>query len=626
MRFGFLLPLLLAGAFGFLGCVSEPDTTTQSEVKATVDPTVSATIPAITEKAVGGTPARPEPTRLRPTVTNAPTVTPFPTRRPESIPRPTLLPVNTPAKRAQTITSSLGQQVDATVTGFDDSPLRFEQLVTAINEGERLLGVPYPSPIVNMTRVDEISGGFCGHNQMSYAPRYSGDPYVVDGSFIKVRVNEDCFKTFDTIVHEVAHTWFHGSDSANWIDEGLANAIENQVVEANQTDDIIYLPVTYCETYSNIKELERGNPVRIANDPYTGFNCNYSLGDGIFGALLEHFGEMEFNSRIATLARRPINQSDREHKIADVRNALGRDSAALAIISTWYEGYPQMRKYRHLAAVEWTFPPTIDGDYMHFAGRTREPGLVHDFILGDDPYCSQFTLYRNVINQEWVASVSDPLLVGWTHGEIPKAVAVNDRINPETGEFSITTRINDQTLYQIPELSLLVRSRELVGSNNLCGEGDSYSQIAVSTGQIPPELKVSKHYHLDAIEWIAPPTISGTTLTFRGRAQPGTIALEWRDGYCGQFSFYDRDEIGYHYIDSLNPFLPGGRSWTGTITGEVTRYNVAEDGTFEANASLIGNALSGYDNVVLVVRTLAAVDPGSRKCGASDVMSAIDIH
>ena len=51
-------------------------------------------------------------------------------------------------------------------------------------------------------------------------------------------------------------------------------------------------------------------------------------------------------------------------------------------------------------------------------------------------------------------------LVG-PHGEIPKAVAVNDRINPETGEFSITTRINDQTLYQIPELSLLVRSREI---------------------------------------------------------------------------------------------------------------------------------------------------------------------
>ena len=54
-------------------------------------------------------------------------------------------------------------------------------------------------------------------------------------------------------------------------------------------------------------------------------------------------------------------------------------------------------RYFHLDAVEWTFPPTIDGDYMHFAGRTREPGLVHDFILGDDPYCSQFTLYRNVI-------------------------------------------------------------------------------------------------------------------------------------------------------------------------------------------------------------------------------------
>ena len=856
------------------------------------------------------------------TVTKVPTSTPLPTRHPERIPRPTLLPVNTHAKRAQTITSSLGQQVDVIVTGFDDSPLRFEHLVTAINEGERLLGVPYPSPVVSMTRVDELTGGFCGHNQMSYAPRYSGEPYVVDGSFIELRVDEDCFKPFDVIVHEVAHTWFHGSDYANWIDEGLANSIENQVVETHHTGDTIYPPVTYCETYSNIKELERSNPVKINEDPYTGFSCNYSLGDGVFGALLEHFGEMEFNSRIGKLARRLINQSDRGHSIADVRNALGTDSRVLAIISTWYEGYPQMRKYRHLDevewnfpptidgeylhfagttkqsglvhdfvlgndsycsqfvlregigdqewvqnvsrplpagrthhvnskvitinheinpstgrfevtakildnsladigdlslsvkervttgegdfcdesitfaqipvvkgnipvelkqaryfhldAVEWTFPPTIDGDYLHFAGkasdphlvydfvpsdknncsqfrlyrnyvnqefvasvaspllagtthssvpsvavinfdispgtgdfsvtakltdrnlagirdlslaissleststdglcdlrdsysqapvvagsipaelktaqylhldavewtflptidgeylhfagRTREPGLVHDFVLEGDPYCSQFVLYRNVVNQEWVASVSAPLLVGWTHREIPKVVVVDDKINPDTGEFSITARVNDRMLYQTPELSLLVRGRELVGSNNLCGRGDSYSQIAVSIGQIPAEMKMSKHYHLDGVEWIVPPTISGNTLSFRGRAHPGTIALEWRDGYCGQFSLYERDESGYHFIDSLNSFLPSGRRWAGTITGEITRYNIAQDGTFEATASLMSNALSGYDTVILVVRTLASVDPGSRKCGSSDVISAIDIH
>ena len=66
--------------------------------------------------------------------------------------------------------------MDATVVGFDDSPLRFEQLVITINEGERLLGIPYPAPKVTMKRVQNVSSGFCGHNQMTYALRYSGRP------------------------------------------------------------------------------------------------------------------------------------------------------------------------------------------------------------------------------------------------------------------------------------------------------------------------------------------------------------------------------------------------------------------------------------------------------------------
>ena len=703
-----------------------------------------------------------------------PTATPPPTRPPEPTTRPTLAPVNTSAKSAETITTALGQSVNATVLGFGDSPLRFDQLVIAINEGERLLGVPYPSPSVTMRRVAEVSGGFCGINQMSYAPRYAGDAYVVDGSLISIRVDEDCDETFGTIAHEVAHSWFFGNDPAEWIDEGLANAVEIQVVANNREAQPIYPPVTYCGSYPNINELERGNPVRISEDSYTGFGCNYTLGDGIFGALREHYGNKEFNKRIGELARRGANRTNRGQTIADIRRVFGEDGKALDLVNLWYNGNPEMRKYRHmdavdwifrpttdgdylhfhgktdmpeivydfhlgehtycsqfdlnegigdqewvasvsrplpagwkhdedsrvitinhhitpstgefritakilrtalanigdlslsvrervttggdgicdaginyaqvpvvvgripieqkqaryfhLDAVEWTFPPTIDGEYLHFAGRTKEPHLVHNFVLGNHPFCSQFKLYRNFINQERVATVRGPLLAGWQHGEVPKIVVVNDFINPEAGEFSITARINDDALSGTPELSLSVSNRARVGADNVCSGTESYSQIVVSLGKIPSELKVAKHYHTGAIEWIGPPTINGNTLKFSGRADPGTINLEWKDGYCGQFSFYERDRHGYHYIDSLNPLLPGNLHWTGPITGEVTTYDLYGGGTFEATAKLADNALDGYQNPVLVVRTATAVDKATRVCGASDVLSAIDIR
>ena len=516
--------------------------------------------------------------------------------------------------------------MDVTVWGFADSSLGFDQLVQAINEGESILGIPYPSPTVTMVRVSKLSGGFCGHNQMSYASRYLGDPYVVDNSTIEVRVDDDCNKTFASIAHEVAHTWFHVNDYANWIDEGLANAIESQVVEIFQENQEIYPPVTYCESYRNISELERSAPDRVNSDQPTGFRCNYRLGDGIFGALREYYGDDEFNKRIAPLARRQTNDTNREHTIDDIRKALGGNGPALDIINRWHDGQPEMRKYRHLDAVEWTYPPTLDGEYLHFAGRTNQPVLVHDFVLGDDPYCSQFPLYVGIGDIEWVASVADPLLAGWHHNEIPKVVVVNHDINPGTGEFSITAKINNNALNDVSELSLLVRSRVTTGADGLCKESIHYSQVPVVAGKIPSELKATKHYHLDAIEWISPPTISGNTLRFVGKALPGVIRLTWREGYCTQFHFYERNEGGYQYIHYLNLLLPAGRHWTGKIIGEVAAQQVSNDGTFEALVKLNGNALAGYQNPVLLVKTQAELDSKTNECGESDVLSAVDIR
>ena len=513
-----------------------------------------------------------------------------------------------------------------TVTGFVDSRLRFNQLVQAINEGERILGVPYPSPRVTMKRVRTLSGGFCGRNQMSYAARYAGAPYVVDNSTIEIKIDGNCNKTFNLIAHEAAHTWFHGNDYADWINEGLANAIKYQVVASYQEGQETYPPVTYCESYSNISELELGAPSRVFNDHAIGFSCNYRLGDGIFGELRLYYGDGEFNRRIAQLARRENSDTNDEYAIVDIRRVLGGDGPVLDIINRWYDGQPEMRKYRHLDAVTYTHLPTIDGDYLHFAGKTNEPGMVHDFVLGKSRYCSQFDLYEGIDKQHWVASVSGPLPAGWRHNEIPKVVTVNHHISPSTGEFSVTVRINGNALANISGLSLSVRSRVTTGADGLCKESVNYSQVPVIAGRIPGELKAAGHYHLDAIQWISPPTISGSTMRFAGKALPGAIRLTWQEGFCGQFHFYERDEAGYHYIDSLNPLLPDNRHWTGQIIGEVTSQHISADGTFEALVRLSDNALTGYRNPVLVVTTQQALDRATNKCGKSDVLSAVDIR
>ena len=572
---------------------------------------------------------QPQPTSTRavPTPTPPPTPTPLPpTPTPTEDPPPTVAPVTVGEDHNETIVTSLGQQVDVTVTGFHQNHMQSDQLVLAINTAERLLDVPYPSPRVTLQRVGEVHGGFCGNNGMSYAPRLDDDPYVINGSVMSLKVDDECDDAFRTIAHEVAHSWFHHNEPADWIDEGLASAIEQQVVQAIAPGEVVYPPVTWCRNYPNISELVAAGPDRIYEDPYSGYGCHYTLGDGIFGELKNLYGDSAFNARIAYLTRRAEGETKPAHTIDNIRATLGDDPDALEIINRWYGGQPEMRKFLHLDVVQWTFPPTTDGDYLHFAGRTTEPGLVHNFVLGENPFCSQFNLYRNVVGQEWVTSLSDPLPVGWTRSEVSAIVVINDLIDPGTGEFSVTARINDRSISEIPELSLVVRSRVEPDESSTCAGSESYSQVAVSQGEIPAQLKVYKDYHWDTIEWIYPPTITGNTLRFVGKAAPQTISLEDIDGYCSQFSFYERDENGHHFLDYLNLLLPGDRFWSGPLTGEVTSYTMGEDGTFDAIVTLTSNALAGYQNPVLVVTTLAVQDESTNLCENWDVLSAVDIR
>ena len=496
--------------------------------------------------------------------------------------------------------------MDAAVTGFADSPLRFDQLVLAINEGERLLGVPYPSPSVTMRQVSQLSGGFCGQNQPSYAARYTEDPYVVDNSVIEVRVDEDCHKTFATIAHEVAHTWFHGNDPADWIDEGLADAIELQIVAAYQEGQEIYPPITYCENYRNINELERGEPDRVSSDQPTGFRSNYRLGNGIFGTLREYYGDDEFNKRIAQLARRETNDKRRENTISDIRKVFGGEGPALEIINRWYDGQPEMRKYRHLDAVRWTYPPTIDGDYLHFAGKTDQPELVQDFVLGKDPYCSQFALYDDTSGQEWVASIADPLPAGGSHAESSKVVTINHYISPDTGEFSVTAKIMDNALAGYRDLSLLVGSRVTTGEAGTCNESINYSQVPVVLGEIPTERKVAKYYHMDAVEWTFPPTIDGDYLHFAGQTDQPEMIQDFvlgKDPYCSQFDLYQY-VINQERVATIRDPLPAGRRYSESSKVVTINHHISPDtGEFSVTAKIMDNALAGYRDLSLLVRS-----------------------
>ena len=540
-------------------------------------------------------------------------------------PTPPTTAVNAQKQRTGEITTSLGQRVRVNVSGFNDSPMRFDQLVRIINETERLLGIPYPAPAVTMLRVSNPNTGFCGNNQMSYATRYVDDPYVVENSAIKMRVDAKCNKIFATIAHEVAHTWFYGNDPNDWIDEGLANAIEYQLLATHRPVQAIYPPVTYCQSYRNISELESATPERENKDEHAGFSCNYRLGDGIMGALRQHHGDRGFNSRIAQLARRSEASSKRAYDITDIRKTLGDTSPALTIINRWYQGQPQMRRYRHLDAIEWISPPIIDGQYLHFAGRIGPEGTVFEPIPGNHPYCSQFVLREGVNETDYVASLADPLAVGWTYDETPEATIINESIDSATGYFEATAKLNDHSIAGRNNLTLLVKSRVTTGKDGYCKTATNYAQIEVEQGSIPEQLKLVKHYHQDEIDWLTEPRLEGNNIVLSGAANPGTLTLHHRKGYCGQLHVYHLTDHGYIYVDNVATILPDDQHWTETPEFEATGWHENSNGTFNAVVKVRNNALDWLSQPILVVQTPARSDQATNQCGESENIAVVDI-
>ncbi len=542
----------------------------------------------------------------------------------EPPPTPNIEPVTTASRVVRTIETGMGKRVDVTVEGFADSPAIFNTLVQTINEEEQMLGVSYPAPKLQMTKADQLQGGRCGYNQMSANSRYQGEPHSIANSAISIRVDSECDDTFGTIAHEVAHTWFSGNDPQNWIDEGLANSIEIQMQEANPGEGDNYPPLTYCATHRNIAELEAAKPIRDVSTQASGFTCNYTLGDGIFSALREHLGTETFNQAIAELGLKAVSPNYRANNVEDVKRVLGLDAWALEIIDTWYSGQPEMRIFRHLDLVDYTYPPTLDGQYLHFAGRIREPGLIHDFIIGKDNYCSQFYVDEGLAEPKSLAG-ANPLTVGWKYNEVPELSVINSDISPDAREFSITARVNDHQLLQAKNPSLQVASRANVGRDGECEQSTTFSQVMIEKGAIPADMKTVKHYHADQIAWDWPPQVSSYQIHLSGKAPPGSMSFHDRDNYCGQIDLYRMDESGYHRISGVNPMLPAGIQWDSTPGAEIVSGSVDSDGRFEAVIQVWDANLLNHSHVVLRIGAESLLDRSTNQCTSSEAMGAVSL-
>ena len=561
--------------------------------------------------------------------TEASLPTPMPTPMPT--PPPTVLP--TPMqehcllREGCWIETGLGSRAEVTVQGFADNPSIFNMVFQIIDEEERLLGVAFPAPKVQVTRVNSIPGGFCGQNEYSQQYAYSGNEATVESSNITIRVDGECNDTFGMIAHEVAHTWFWGEHP--WLDEGLANSLEYQIREDHPEEGPIHLPVTYCATYRNIAELERANPGVMATNSASDFTCNYTLGDGIFDSLRKHLGTEAFNQGIAQLSAGNItggllSRSMTGSTMEDVRRAMGNDDKAMEIIDTWYSGQPEMRIFQHLDLADYTYPPTIDGPYLHFAGRIRGPGLVHEPELEHNNYCSQFHLHQGLADPLPQEGPTDSLPVGWTHESIPDAAVINSEINPETGEFSVTARLNNAQLLGRKDLSLQVISRVTAGQDGNCEESTIYSHILIESGRIPDQLKKVRHYHNDQIAWDRLPEVNNFQIYLSGKALPRSLSFQDRDNYCNQIDLYRMDESGYHWISHVDPLLTGGQQWDNS-RAEIISGSVKSDGRFEATIQIWDANVLNHRHVVLVIDRETPLNTATNQCAPSETMSAVSL-
>ncbi len=208
---------------------------------------------------------------------------------------------------------------------------------------------------------------------------------------------------------------------------------------------------------------------------------------------------------------------------------------------------------------------------------------------------------------------------------MPDAAVINSEINPASGEFSITARVNNAQLLGRKDLSLQVVSRVTAGQDGNCEESTIYSHILIESGRIPDQLKKVRHYHNDQIAWDWPPQVSNHQIHLSGKAPPRSLSFQDRDNYCNQIDLYRMDESGYHWISSVEPLLTAGQQWADNPRAEIISGSTEPNGRFEAIIQIWDANVLNHQHVVLVIDRETPLNTVTNQCTPSDTMSAVSL-
>lgn len=179
-------------------------------------------------------------------------------------------------------------------------------LENSVREAERFMQEPFPASMVAVLFAKTTSPGSAGTNYRSHIvllPKY--EDYDTDTPESRTAM---------LLAHEVAHYYWAGDN--NWIDEGMATAIE-AIVE-NRRDGRPIEPDHYpCAQADTLAQLDAITP----DHGQPAFSCNYSLGERLF-LYLHHGNDIPFREAAATLYRAYRDKPD-----------IGADEAAAAFAS-----------------------------------------------------------------------------------------------------------------------------------------------------------------------------------------------------------------------------------------------------------------------------------------------------